>query len=694
MKHIELNNEVTIKVDGFYQLNKDKEAIVEFEKEISSKYKEFPSFKDKINYLIEHKYYYNVLNEYSFEAVEKVFNLVKKNNFKFQSYMAISKFYTDYALKTNDKRHYLEHYEDRVSITSLYLARGNTNQAKRFAKAMIEQRYQPATPTFLNAGRGRRGEMVSCFLLEMDDSLNSIGYNLNTSMQLSKVGGGVALNLSKLRARSESIKDIQNAASGVVPVMKLLEDVFSYANQLGQRKGAGAAYLNIFHWDVVEFLETKKINADEKQRISSLSIGLIVPKKFFDLAETNQDLYVFAPHSVYQEYNQHLDDMDLDEMYDILLNNPNVKKKKLQLNARQMLIEIAKTQFESGYPYLMFKTNANEQHALKDIGNIKMSNLCTEIFQLMETSEITDYEEDDVINRDISCNLGSLNIVNVMESKLLKDSVYVGMEALTAVSDMSSIVNAPGVRKANDDLHSVGLGVMNLHGYFAKNKIFYESEEAKDFARTFFMSLNYHSIKKSCLIAKERKKTFKGFEKSDYANGSYFSKYLEIDYSPKTKKVKSLFNGIEIPTMEDWNNLKNMVQKFGLYHAYRLAIAPTQSISYIQNSTSSVMPIVDHIESRTYANSTTYFPMPYLTQDNVWYYKSAYNINQFKLIDLIAEIQPHIDQGISTIIFVKSDASTRDLARYYIYAHKKGLKSLYYTRTKKLTIEECLSCSV
>ncbi len=426
----------------------------------------------------------------------------------------------------------------------------------------------------------------------------------------------------------------------------------------------------------------KKINADEKSRIQSLSIGIIVPSKFFELAEKNEPFHVFAPYTVYKEYGKHLDDIDIDEMYDELMSNPKVKKKPLDISARDMLIKIAMIQLESGYPYLMFKSNANNQHPLKDIGTVKMSNLCTEIFQLQETSEINDYGTDDIIRRDINCNLGSLNIVNVMENKEIREAVHAGMEALTAVSDMTIIPNAPTVKKANDELHSVGLGAMNLHGYLAKNKIAYESAEAKEFARTFFMMLNYYSIEKSMEIATEKGETFKDFDKSDYANGTYFEKYETTDYSPVTEKVQQLFEGIHIPTKEDWTSLKEQVQKNGLYNSYRLAIAPTQSISYVQNATSSVMPIVSQIESRTYANATTYYPMPYLSKDTFWYYKSSYDMNQFKLIDLIAEIQEHIDQGISTILYVNSDISTRELARYYIYAHKKRLKeSVLYENT-------------
>lgn len=685
---------------GFYNLKKDKEAIEEFKKEVEERMVRFPTLKDRMDFMITNNYYYDLYSQYTIDEIEEIHQIAYDYKFEFQSYMAISKFYSDYALKTNDKQRYLETYEDRVAIVALYLAQGNMAKARRYCRALIEQRYQPATPTFLNSGKARRGEMVSCFLLEMDDSLNSINFNLGTAMQLSKIGGGVALNLSKLRGRTETIKDIKGAAKGVLPVMKLLEDAFSYADQMGQRKGAGAVYYNIFGWDVMEVLDSKKINADEKQRIKSLSVGLIVPQKFLDLAKENKPMYVFAPRTVYEAYGQHLDDMDIDEMYDDLLNNPKVRKKMLEANgnpmtARDLLIKIAMIQFESGYPYIMFKTNANKQHPLKRIGQIKMSNLCTEIFQLMETSYISDYGEPDIIGRDISCNLGSLNIVNVMEHKNIRDSVHVGMEMLTDVTDMTSITNAPGVKRANEEFHSVGLGMMNLHGFLAKNKIAYESKEARDFARVFAAMVNFYSIEKSMMIAKERGVTFKDFEKSDYATGEYFDMYLQKEFLPETERVKQLFEGIYIPTKEDWAKLKEDVMKYGLYHAYRLAIAPTQSISYIQNATSSVMPVVEHIESRTYGNSTTYYPMPYLSEETYFYYKSAYDMDMYRLIDLIAEIQPHVDQGISTILYVKSSTSTRELARLYLYAAKKGLKSLYYTRTKNENlVQECVSCAV
>jgi len=694
LRHIELNNLVMQRgADGFFQLDKDREAVREFMEDVHRKSLRFANTTEQVRYLIENDYYDDVYEQYTEAEVEDVFRIAHGYQFEFASYMAVSKFYTDYAMRSNDRSVYLEHYPDRVAIVALYLGRGVIEAATALVRSMMEQRLQPATPTFLNAGKSRRGEMVSCFLLEMDDALNSINYVLGTCMQLSKIGGGVAVNLSKLRGRGEPIKGVEGAAKGIMPVLKLMEDAFSYADQMGQRKGSGAAYYHIFGWDVMEFLDSKKINADEKTRIKTLSIGLIVPNRFYQLAEANQPLHVFAPYSVYKAYGKHLDDMNIDEMYDTLLADDRVRKKEI-MSAREMLVKIATIQLESGYPYIMNRSNANQAHALNGIGTIKMSNLCTEIYQLQETSEITDYGEEDIIRRDISCNLASLNIVNVMETKKLQESVHEGMIALTAVSDMTTVANAPGVAKANRELHSVGLGAMNLHGFLAKNKLAYESAEAKDFVRTFFMMMNYYSLEKSMLIAQERDIRFEGFEKSDYASGTYFDRYTTTDYRPVTEKAAALFEGMVIPGPSEWQSLKEAVMQHGLYHAYRLAIAPTQSISYIQNATSSIMPIVEPIETRTYANSTTYYPMPYMDKDNFFFYKSAYQMDQLKVIDLVAEIQAHVDQGISTVLHVNSDVTTRQLSRYYIYAARKGLKSLYYTRTNRLSMEECISCSV
>ena len=862
MNHIELNNAITRQKDGFYDLEKDQEALKVYLEEVRGRTKEFPTELDRLSWLVEYDFYFDCFAIYDEHFLKEISAKAYTYDFKFASYMAATKFYQSYALKTNDKKEYLENYEQHMVIVALYLAQGDNYFALELLDTLMTQVYQPATPTMLNAGRSRRGELVSCYLLSVDDSLNSINYNEGVARTLSKYGGGVALNLSRLRARGESIKEVENCAKGVIPVAKSLEMSFQYADQLGQRPGAGAVYLNVFHADLPEFLDTKKVNADEGLRLATISTGLIVPDKFMELAKKNQPFYMFYPHNVYKHYGIHLDDMNMSDMYDVLVSDPNIKKR--EGSARDILNQIAKMQLQSGYPYLMFKDNANKVHALKDIGDIHQSNLCVsgdtkiltkeygyveietvsgqdlhvwngqewslspirktgegqelvrvtfsngmhldctpyhkfyvqnghdikevraselkqhdtlidfdlpnetenmvaiesdslqngllelqekgihshingdrlvrvkapirvmsidtlrgkydtycfneskrhmgmfngiltgqcvEIMQLQEVSEIGNYGEEWDIKRDISCNLGSLNIANVMEHKNMYEAVFAAMKALTSVSNMSHVDNAPGVIKANDELHSVGLGVMNLHGYLAKNLIPYDSDEAKEFADVFFAAMNYYSILASMHIARKTKTTFKDFDKSEYANGNYFAKYLENDYLPKSPIIAQLFEGIDLPTKENWATLARRVKKHGLYHAYRLAIAPTQSISYVQNATSSVMPIVDLIERRAYGDMETYYPMPFLDEVTATVYQSAYTIDQMKLIDLISIIQGHVDQGISTILYVNSTTSTRELARLYAYAHHKGLKSLYYTRNKLLSVEECTSCS-
>lgn len=694
-KWIELNNEIVQLKDGKFQFDKDKEAVKSyFVDYVNQNTVFFHDLKEKLDYLVEHDYYEkDFLDQYTYKEIKEIFRIAYAKKFRFPSFMGAYKFYNQYALKTSDNTKFLERYEDRVAVTALYLAEGDFEKAKWFVKELINGRYQPATPTFLNAGRKRRGELVSCFLLMVDDSMNSIANAINNALQLSKRGGGVSFNLTDLRALGDPIKGIDNSCSGVVPVMKLLEDSFSYANQLGQRDGAGAVWLNIFHLDVIDFLSTKKINADEKARIKTLSLGLIVPDKFFELVEKDYDMYLFSPYGIYKEYGKRMSEINITEMYDELVDSPNIRKRKV--NARDLLNMIAQIQVESGYPYFFFENNANKVHPLKNEGKVKFSNLCTEIIQLSETSIINDYNEPDEIKRDISCNLGSLNIVNVMEGKDIESAVAAGIRMLDTVSRKSNIETVPSIAKANQEMRSIGLGVMNLHGFLAKNRIQYESKEAVEFVDVFFAALNYYSILESMKIAKETGFTFKGFEGSAYHTGEYFEQYLNEEFLPKSDKIKKLFEGIKLPTKEDWAKLKDEVRQYGLANSYRLAVAPTGSISYVQSSTASLAPITERIEHRTYGNSDTYYPMPYLDDSNFFYYKEAYEMDMFKMIDLYAAAQKHVDQGISCTLYVKDTITTRELSMLYIYAWMKGLKTLYYTRTKMTNnTEDCVSCVV
>lgn len=949
----------------------------------------------------------------------------------------------------------------------------------------------------------------NCFLLNVDDDLNSILRSVNSAGQLSKRGGGVALALTNLRAKGDPIKKILNQASGVVPVMKILEDTFSYANQLGARQGAGAVYLNAHHPDIMDFLDTKRENADEKVRIKTLSLGVVIPDITFELARNNEPMYLFSPYDVEKFYGVQFAYINVTEKYREMVDNPEIHKTKI--NPREFLSTLAEIQMESGYPYIMFEDAVNRANAID--GKIIMSNLCltgdteiltgegyqkvadlytsqadfdvivdkrardmdwsatgvsqekstrmfrtaenaevfklttsegfeiratewhkfyierneevvklqlnelkigdkllvqpskgsfgtihepekafisgavaadgtygnnvsssgnknitlkmnlhgsksifasrfeesaksilsgrtdlmerqavlapiftthstggyqqlssaplakllaeegftqetkttipefvlrgdhetqvayidglfsldgtvtavkdntsiqlgsinrehlvelqrlllnlgvysriyagrknagkallpdgkgglkeynqapiwslrvsdhagvdtlypmitwkpevrtryenalsqrgnkqpyrthryratvetitfdgvedvydvtvengnsvifngistgncSEILQVQEPSVINDDQTYDMLGKDISCNLASLNIRKALESKDFGLTVETAIRLLTQVSDMSDITAVPTVAEGNRRSHAIGLGAMNLAGAFGHYEMYYGDKESLDLTNMYFRTVTYHAIRTSMTIAKERKETFVGFEKSAYASGEYFEKYYDERYAaPITAKVAKIFadNSIDIPTIEDWAKLAADVKKHGMYNQNLQAIPPTGSISYINNSTSSIHPITALIEKRKESKQGTIsFQAPEMTNLNKKYFQDAYEIGPKKEMDVYSVAQFYVDQGLSLTLFFKENVTTRDVNQSQVYAFSKGkvsnkeldergkelalfpqaeLKTIYYIRLQAqvlagISMEECVSCAL
>jgi len=659
----------------------------------------FHSLDEKLGYLVEEGYYDEaVLDQYSKNFQRRIWEEAYARKFRFPTFLGAFKYYTSYTLKTWDGERFLERYEDRVVMVALTLARGDEAMALKLMDEIISGRFQPATPTFLNAGKKARGEFVSCFLLRIEDNMESIGRAINSALQLSKRGGGVALMLTNIREHGAPIKGIANQSSGVIPVMKLLEDSFSYANQLGARQGAGAVYLNAHHPDILRFLDTKRENADEKIRIKTLSLGVVIPDITFELAKKNEDMYLFSPHDVQKEYGVPFSDISVTEKYHEMVDNPRIRKKKI--NARAFFQTIAEIQFESGYPYIMFEDTVNEANPIA--GRIAMSNLCSEILQVNSASEFNDDLSYSKMGTDISCNLGSLNIAKAMDSGDLAGTVGMAIRALSAVSEMSAIDSVPSIRKGNDESHAIGLGQMNLHGYLARERIHYGSPEAIDFTNIYFATVLYHALRESNALARERDERFVGFEDSKYADGSFFDKYVDRDWLPETERGRELFEqaGIAVPTRDDWQALREAVMKDGLYNRNLQAVPPTGSISYINYATSSIHPITAKIEVRKEGKiGRVYYPAPYMTNDNLEFYRDAYEIGPEAIIDTYAAATQHVDQGLSLTLFFPADASTRDINRAQIYAWTKGIKTIYYIRLRQnalegTEVEGCVSCTL
>lgn len=839
---IGLNAMLNILEDGKIQLDKDKESVRQyFLQHVNQNTVFFHTLEEKLEYLIQNGYYDKTsLDKYSIGFIKKLFKKTYAKKFRFKTFLGAYKYYTSYTMKNVQGDRYLERYEDRICITALHLADGNEELAISIMEEIISGRYQPATPTFLNAGKLRGGELVSCFLVRIEDNMESISRGINAALQLSKRGGGVALLLNNLREQGAPIKEMKNMSSGVVPVMKLLEDSFSYANQLGARQGAGAVYLNAHHPDILRFLDTKRENADEKVRIKTLSLGVVVPDITFELARNNEPMYLFSPYDVEREYGKAFSDISVTELYREMVENPRITKTKI--SARDLFKTIAEIQFESGYPYLMFEDTVNRANNAG--GRVNMTNLClkgdTEIFvrdktdyretvtiekfvenfkknpkaeyeiyshglenewnkvkAAAKTDEVTetrsiktenslhvestndheiftsnrgyvraaDVVKGDVlqlsnsttvvsgnrkvthskaipvydvtvenvqnffangilvhncveilqrntpsvlntdlgysvVGQDISCNLGSINIALAMESPDFGRMIETSIRALTNVSVMSKIDSVPSIVNGNEKSRAIGLGQMNLHGFYGKERLHYGSQEAIEFVDLYFMTTAFWAVKASNKIAIETGKKFHGFEDSKYASGEYFDKYVNEVYEAKSEQVAKILKkyNFTLPTTQDWEELKTSVMEHGIYNAYLQAIPPTGSISYINNSTSSIHPIVSKIEVRKEGKvGRVYYPAPFMTNDNLEFYKDAYEIGPYALIDTYAAATKHVDQGLSMTVFLPAEASTRDINKVQIYAHKKGIKTMYYIRLRQTAISgteqaECVSC--
>ena len=707
--YTDLNAQLNMPVDGAINIRADKDAARAYHLEVVNPHTRFfHSLEEKTRYMLEKELWArDTVEMYDFDKFKALFKRAYAYKYRFETLMGALKFYGSYSLKEITKDEYgsytttfLERFEDRVVMTAIHLSQGDYQQAQDLIDIIIDGRFQPATPTFLNAGRAKGGEMVSCFLLRMEDNLESIARAYASSMQLSKRGGGVGILLTNMREQGAPLKGIPGVGRGVVPIMKNLEDQFSHIDQLGQRQGAGAVYLNAHHPDIMTFLDTKRENADEKIRIKTLSLGVVIPDITFHLAKSNKDMYLFSPYDVEQVEGKPFSDVSVTENYDRWVEDDRISKTKIK--ARDFFRTLSELQFESGYPYVLFEDTANRHHPMKHIGRINLSNLCSEIAQVNSPSSMEDDLTYTEIGADISCNLGSLNIKKMLDLTRdeFVDTVQVAVRALTAVSVLTDIDAVPTVKKGNNLSRAIGLGQMNLHGALAHHGLRYGSEEALKLWDNYMALVTWAAMCESAELAREIGET-PYFDGSEYATGEWW------DRVPKAhlERAESLeiLPGLEAPDADDWNDLYLKVSQYGMANAYLQTVPPTGSISYINNSTSSIHPIVNKVEIRKEGKlGRVYYPAPHMRSDNLHLYEDAYEIGPERIIDTYAVSQHWIDQSQSLTLFMKDTATTRDLDRARIYAWRKGVKSIYYIRLRQMALDgtgvtetgvaECESC--
>lgn len=680
-----LNAEVNLLgPDGKLQLHKDHEAARAYHIEhVNQNTVFFHDLEEKTRYLVDNNLWdrktVETFEPYQFKAL---FKQAYKHKARFSSYLGAVKNYMSYALKTEDGQRYYERYEDRVVMTAIDVSGGDYQLASNLVDAVITGRFQPATPTFLNAGREQGGERVSCFLLDVQDNTESILRCFASAAQLSRRGGGVGINASNIRESTAPIQATPGVSKGLVPFMKVLEDEFKYFDQLGQRQGAGAVYVSAHHPDILQVLDTKKENADESIRIKTLSIGVVIPDITFELAKANDDMYLFSPYDVERVEGKPYSECDITARYHDWVDDDRITKRKI--NARSLFARIAEVQFESGYPYLLFSDVASRANPMKHVGRIQMSNLCSEIMQVQTPSVLNDDLSYKTVGHDISCNLGSFNMRKMLDLSTdeFTDTVIAATRALDQVSRTTSIDSVPSVRKGNEDSHSIGLGQMNWHGALGDLGIEYGSPESLRMLDRYMARVTWAAMLASTQLAKEYGQ-HAWFDGCEYDTGEWFER---VAY-PKCEEFGddlTILGDLTAPTRAEWDMLRIEVSRYGMANAYLQAIPPTGSISYINHSTSSIHPVPSGVEIRKEGKlGRVYYPQPHLTNENAHLFQSASTIGYKKLVDTYAVSQHWVDQGQSMTGFFTDEATTRDLNKFYIYAWSKGIKSIYYVRLQQ-----------
>ena len=682
--YYDLNAEVNMLKDGKLQLEKDREAARAYHLQHVNKHTRFfHNLEEKKTYLVDNDLWdENTVNTFTPEQFKELFKYAYSFKFRFQSYIGAYKFYQAYALRDYDGVTILERFEDRVVMCAIDLSGGDYQQARDLVEAIITGRFQPATPTFLNAGRAQGGERVSCFLLRMEDTTESITRTFMSAAQLSRRGGGVGINMSNLREKGAAVQGVQGAARGLVPPAKVLENTFSYFDQLGQRQGACAIYVHANHPDVMEILDSKRENADEKIRLKTLSIGIIIPDVAFELARDNKDMYLFSPLDVERVEGKPFSDCVVSDRYQDWVEDDRINKKKIP--ARKFFQTLSEVQFESGYPYAMFEDNANRQHPMKHVGRVQQSNLCNEIYQLQTPSVFNPDGSFQKEGSQISCNLGSFNMgqmLNLSTDEFI-DTVVVATRALDQVSRTTSIDAVPDIRRGNENSRSIGLGQMNWHGALAERGIEYGSPESLRIMDRYMARVTWAAMLASTQVA-QKYGAHEWFDGSEYDTGEWFER---VAY-PKCEEFGddlTAWGEVTAPTREEWDMLRVEISRFGMGNGYLQAIPPTGSISYINHSTSSIHPVASGVEIRKEGKlGRVYYPQPGLSNENAHLYQSASTIGYEKLIDTYAVSQHWVDQGQSLTIFVTDKATTRDLDRARIYAWRRGCKGVYYIRVQQ-----------
>lgn len=630
----------------------------------------------------------NLLKKYTKEEVKFFGEQIDPKKDLLFNYLALHTLATRY-LATDYEKNVYELPQERWMIIAMHLMqdedeRKRTDLVLEAYWALSNLYMTVATPTLTNAGK-TYGQLSSCFIDTVDDSLQSI-YDVNTDVaQLSKHGGGIGVYMGKVRGRGSAIKGFKGMSSGVVPWIRQLNNTAVSVDQLGTRKGAIAVYLDVWHIDIEPFLDLRLNNGDERMRAHDIFLGVCIPDYFMEQVEKRGDWYLFDPHEVREVMG-----FSLEDFYDEEKGNGSWRKKYLQCIENERLskkkvpaIEIMKrimiSQLETGTPFMFYRDEVNRKNNNAHAGIIYCSNLCTEITQNQSPTELIEQfvEHDEIVVKKykpgdlVVCNLSSINLGRAVPDGVLERLIPIQVRMLDNVIDINTLP-VKQAQLTNKKYRAIGLGTFGWHHLLALKGIHWESEEAVQYADELYEKIAYLTIKASMELSRE-KGHYPLFPGSKWATGAYFN---ERGYQS-----------------EEWVKLKADVQQHGIRNGYLLAVAPNSSTAIIAGSTASIDPVFKpfyYEEKKDFKIPVTAPDLNYRTYDI--YRRSAYIVDQRWSVRQNAVRQKHIDQSISFNIYVPNTIRASVLLDLHLQAWKEGLKTTYYVRSTSSDVEECEWC--
>ena len=664
------------------------------------------SFGELVRYLTERGLYGDyILASYSVSELEEAAAFMVSERDELFAYSGLDLLISRYVIRAHDHTP-LESPQEMFLGIALHLAMNEEPTqrlawVKRFYDMLSKLEVTMATPTLSNA-RKPDHQLSSCFIDTVPDSLVGIYRSIDNFAQVSKYGGGMGMYLGKVRATGGSIRGFEGVAGGVIRWIRVINDTAVAVDQLGMRQGAVAVYLDAWHRDLPEFLNLRTNNGDDRMKAHDVFPAVCYPDLFWRMAEESldQDWHLMCPHDILQVKGYALEDFYGDEWerrYRDCVADPRISKRRILI--KDLVRLILKSAVETGTPFAFMRDAVNRANPNGHEGVIYCSNLCTEIAQNTSaieevTREVVTEDGDTVVVTTtrpgdfVVCNLASLSLgrLPVEDDEVMGHVIETAVRALDNVIDLNFYA-LPYARITNHRYRSIGLGVSGYHHMLARRGISWESEDHLAFADEVFERINYHAIRASERLAEERG-AYGLFEGSDWQTGAYFAKRGYCSSSGEVAEVREGAMG-----SERWGELAEAVARNGVRNAYLLAIAPTSSTSILSGTTPGIDPIMRKFFLEEKKGSMLPRVAPELSPRTYWYYKPAHYIEQTWSVRAAGVRQRHIDQAQSMNLYITNDYTLRQVLRLYLEAWRRGVKTIYYVRSKSLEVEECESCS-